>query len=279
MDDLSLAQGAKSTLVSAADDVGGKVAALYGGIVGDAVSPESVGEFVRAALPILRRGVTTGGSLANAYHRRARRAAGITSAAPRLSPQTFNAEQAESSLRFLGLVQPAKAQGVVVDVPFTLDDPEKVKDKIEAAASRRVVQSSMDAAVAAARADRQAIGWARVTRGADACYFCSMLESRGTVYSMDSFAASDPRFKENRMPPEILSGELAAKAHDYCRCVLVPVFSRTSSVQQNADKLYDVWKKVQAQYGWLARRRGLSMIDIWRLYWEGRIEDMAAKYV
>src|SRR5699024_12329805 len=106
---------------------------------------------------------------------------------------------------------------------------------------------------AVAEADRAALGWARVAQGADACYFRSMLEARGAVYESNSFEFVAARFEENKMPPAVLSGELVAKTHDHCRCVLVPMFTRQSEVQKNADGIYATWKTVQRDYAWLRR--------------------------
>lgn len=278
--ELAAARAAKVSMEHTADQTADRVSALYTSIVGDFLTPDAISAFIAAALPIVKAGASAGASLASSSHRQARRAAGVTGQARVPKAPKFNSEQAESSLRYLGLVRPAKAEGVTdLDQGILLTAPAKVAEEVGAGAARRVVQSGMDQARAAAVADRRAIGWARVTQGADACYFCSMLETRGTVYSVESFEHSDRQFKENRMPPEVLSGELAAKVHDHCRCVITPIYSRTSEVQKNADQMYQTWLKVQRQYAWLARRAGVGMIEIWRWYWEGSIENRAAKYV
>lgn len=274
--ELAAARATKGSIERAADRTGAQVAALFRKHVGDTVSPESISDFVAAALPVVRAGGNSAGSLVNSAHRRARRAAGVTGSAPRLTPPEFNAEKVETSLRFIGMVQPAREAGALIEVPFRPSDVEKVYDDIEATAARQVVQMGMDAASNAARKDPRALGWARVTQGAGACYFCSMLESRGIVYTSESFRYSDPRFETNAFPPEVMSGELTAKVHDHCRCILVPVFNRSSDIISNADAIYSVWKRVQKDYGWVRRRFGLDMIQLWRLYWEGGTERIDA---
>ena len=274
--ELAAARVVKGSIERSADRTGAQVAALFRKHVGDTVSPESISDFVAAALPVVRAGGNSAGSLVNSAHRRARRAAGVTGSAPRLTPPEFNAEKVETSLRFIGMVQPAREAGALIEVPFRPSDVEKVYDDIEATAARQVVQMGMDAASSAARKDPRALGWARVTQGAGACYFCSMLESRGIVYTSESFRYSDPRFETNAFPPEVMSGELAAKVHDHCRCILVPVFNRSSDIISNADAIYSVWKRVQKDYGWVRRRFGLDMIQLWRLYWEGGTERIDA---
>lgn len=276
--ELVAARAAKKSMAYAADDVGSKVASLYRQIVGASPSPETISQFIGSALPVVKRGHSTALSLAKAHHRQARRAAGVKGAVKIPSGPAFNPEQAESSLRFVGFVEPAKRDAITFDLPFFNTEVEKTYDAVESSAARRVIQSGMDMARAAAEADKMALGWARVTQGADACYFCSMLESRGMVYSTDSFTVVDLRFEENRLPPTVLSGELTAKTHNHCRCVLVPVYSRTSEVQDNADNLYSTWKVVQNQYAWLRREAGVDMIQIWRWYWDGSIAGVAQKW-
>ena len=276
--DLTAARAAKRSMEHTANDTGAKVSALYRQIVGATPSPDAVSNFVRAALPVLRRGHSSAQSLAKAHHRQFRRAAGVKGSVKIPAGAAFNAEQAESSLRFVGFVEPARRDSAVLDLPFVNSAPDKTYDAVDGAAARRVVQSGMDMARAAAEADKAAIGWARVTQGADACYFCSMLESRGMVYDADSFDVVDSRFLENSLPPTVLSGELTAKTHDHCRCVLVPVFSRTSDIQKNADSIYATWKTVQRDYAWLRRSAGVDMIQIWRWYWDGSLASVAEKW-
>lgn len=276
--DLQAARNAKRSMTSLADDTGSKVAALYSSLVGSQPSPETIAAFVKAALPVVRKGHSSAQALAKVNHRQARRAAGVKGTVKVPAGEAFNAEQAESSLRYIGAVAPAKREEVVFDRPFFNSQPTVTKQEVGAAAARRVVQSGMSMARAAAEADKAAIGWARVTQGEGACYFCSMLESRGMVYSVDSFEVSDFRFEDNSLPPTVLSGELTAKTHDHCRCILVPVYSRTSEVQKSADALYATWKDVQRQFAWLRSATGSNMIQIWRWYWEGNIDEIARKW-
>lgn len=276
--DLAAARAAKRSMEHTANDIGGKVAALYRQIVGTQPSPDSVSRFVSAAVPVVKRGHSSAVSLARSAHRQARRAAGVKGSVKMPAAPTFNPEQVESSLRFVGFVEPGRRDTATLDLPFVNSNPDSTYDAIDGAAARRVVQSGMDMARAVAEADKSAIGWARVTQGADACYFCSMLEARGAVYESNSFEFVDARFKENKMPPAVLSGELVAKTHDHCRCVLVPMFTHQSEVQKNADGIYATWKTVQRDYAWLRREAGVDMIQIWRWYWEGSLASVARKW-
>lgn len=277
--ELTAARAAKRSMEYTADDVGSKVSALYSKIVGSQPSPEAISEFVASALPVVKRGHTAAVSLAKDQHRRTRRAAGVKGSVKLPAGPTFNPEQAESSLRFVGFVEPARRERVSFDLPFFNSEPVKTRESVGGSAARRVVQAGMDMARAAAEADKSAIGWARVTQGPDACYFCSMLEARGVIYDVGSFEVANERFRDNAFPPTVLTGELPAKTHDHCRCVLVPVFSRASEIQKNADELYAVWKTVQREYAWLRRSANVDMIQIWRWYWEGSIDQVAQNWV
>src|SRR5699024_11811375 len=100
-----------------------------------------------------------------AHHRQFRRAAGIKGSVKIPAGAAFNAEQAESSLRFVGFVEPARRDSAVLDLPFVNSEPDKTYDAVDGAAARRDVQSGLDMARAAAEADKTALGWASVTSG------------------------------------------------------------------------------------------------------------------
>lgn len=44
-------------------------------------------------------------------------------------------------------------------------------------------------------------------------------------------------------------------------------------MQENADNLYKTWLEVQREYAAIARMLNWDMIKVWRLWWEGRIDD------
>jgi hypothetical protein len=109
--------------------------------------------------------------------------------------------------------------------------------------SRLVLSGGRDAILGNVRADRQAVGWARLT-DRDPCAFCSMLASRGPVY----------RSKE--------TAKFAA--HDHCACMPVPAWSRDEAWLQHSRDLYEKWQKAT---------EGLSGADArrqWRRYWDNR---------
>lgn len=270
----------KRALARQADITTEKVLQLYRDTVAGYLSPEHMDLFVRAALPLVKAGMAAAHNVSASAYARSRRSEGVSGRIPFPRQRTPNDEQIVSSLKYLGFVAPRRREldQPSFEIPLTDPQPEKTESHLGGGVGRRVVQQGMDSMLAAQRADQRALGWARVTQGDNrVCYFCSMLETRGPVYKVGSFAESDPRFKSNAFPPAVLSGELGAKAHDHCRCVLAPIFTRSSDIVANADDGYATWLKVQRQYADIARMLGWDMMRVWRLWWEGRIEEEIEK--
>lgn len=271
------AQVHKQAIVTQAETTSDKVLALYREIVGGFLSTVNMYDFVEAAVPVIKAGMGNAHTISGGAYGRARKGEGVRDSFRFPARRTPNDEQIESSLKFLGFVEPRRRinEGEAsFEIPMEDLHRERTESRLEGGVGRRVVQESMDAMARAVRADQRAIGWARVTMSDDnVCYFCSMLESRGIVYRLRSFEDSDRRFDDNMFPPAVLDGELSAKAHDHCRCVLTPVFKRSSDVQENADNLYKTWLEVQREYAAIARMLNWDMIKVWRLWWEGRIDD------
>lgn len=267
----------KSAVARQADITVDRVLDLYTSIVAGFLSAEHMQLFLEAAVPVIRAGMGAAHSVSSSAYARTRRNEGERGRFQFPRQRTPNDEQIASSLKYLGFVAPRKRQQegeVTWEVPLTDDDPVLTERALGGGVGRRIVQQAMDSMVAAQRADERALGWARVTQGdSRVCYFCSMLESRGAVYKAQSWLDSDSRFRDNLMPPEVLSGELGAKTHDHCRCVLTPIFTRDSDVIENADKLYSTWLEVQRRYARVASQLGWDMKQVWRLWWEGRIDD------
>jgi hypothetical protein len=102
---------------------------------------------------------------------------------------------------------------------------------LEAEAQSMVADSASDEVFHAMRADRQAKGWARITRPG-ACYFCRMLASRGAVYQTRqaaSFRAHKPRGNG--------TGGL-------CRCTVEPVFTDPYEPTAQARADIELWREV-----------------------------------
>ncbi len=90
--------------------------------------------------------------------------------------------------------------------------------------------------------DREAIGWARIA-DANPCAFCSMLVSRGPVFSEDT---------------------ASFQAHAHCGCIAAPVFARDEVWLEHGKDLYEQWKAATAGTS------GKDALKAWRRYWDGR---------
>jgi hypothetical protein len=74
--------------------------------------------------------------------------------------------------------------------------------RVAGTATRQVLDGGRKTLTESVRADRAARGWQRITSG-KACSFCSMLASRGAVYSEDT---------------------VGFESHDHCSCTAEPVY-------------------------------------------------------
>lgn len=102
------------------------------------------------------------------------------------------------------------------------------------AAIRQAMNGGRGAVNDIVRKDRRAIGYARFT-DSNPCYFCALLASKGTVYKIGSFKASDAKFKDNENAPDLPEGYSdVAKVHDHCRCSLRPVFRKSQEYDADA---------------------------------------------
>lgn len=90
--------------------------------------------------------------------------------------------------------------------------------------TRQVLNRGRDTLEGSLAADRQALGWARVTDGRP-CAFCAMLASRGPVYSKQRGGF---------------------KAHGHCGCMLQPVYDQDAPWPGRAGEFRDMWNDATA---------------------------------
>jgi hypothetical protein len=88
--------------------------------------------------------------------------------------------------------------------------------KAEGVTDRLVLNSGRDTVLQAVRQDPQAVAWAR-SAALGCCSFCALMTTRGATYHTAGTAGrnADARFEGD-------TGE--AKFHNWCRCVVVPVY-------------------------------------------------------
>lgn len=92
------------------------------------------------------------------------------------------------------------------------------------AVTRHVLNGGRDTVLQSAQADKQSLGWARVTDG-NPCAFCALLASRGAVYWDESTADF--------------------QAHDHCCCQAIPVY-REDAVPANVKALKTLYDQSQS---------------------------------
>lgn len=114
--------------------------------------------------------------------------------------------------------------------------------QVAGALARITLDAGRQTILSAVEEDREAIGWIRIT-DANPCAFCSMLASRGAVFSEDT---------------------VSFQAHAHCACIGAPVWSRDEAWLGHSEDLYQQWKRETAGHS------GKDAIRAWRRYWNNR---------
>lgn len=91
----------------------------------------------------------------------------------------------------------------------------RAERRAEGAVDRLVLGAGRDTVLRAVEEDREAVAFARAA-ALGACAFCKLMASRGAVYTSAGAAGQDA--------DDQFRGEGTAKFHDWCSCVIVPVF-------------------------------------------------------
>lgn len=92
-----------------------------------------------------------------------------------------------------------------------------VQVRVEGAAQKSVMDAGRNELIAAIEADREARGYARVTKPG-ACAFCMMLATRGAAYKNEHTAGRNANTK--------FVGDGEFKYHDNCHCTIQPLFGK-----------------------------------------------------
>lgn len=143
---------------------------------------------------------------------------------------------------------------------FSVEDaPDNATAKVIAHAIKEVENSGRRTILRAVEVDPLVKGWARVEGGGESCAFCTMLISRGPVYSSAETAglnADDtsavelfrqienaPDDQERARAEAVLMG-LMTRWHENCDCKVVPVFKRNNwpGIDQYRAAL-ELWKQ------------------------------------
>lgn len=125
---------------------------------------------------------------------------------------------------------------------------------VAGAMMRHVIDGARQQVQEDVQTDEVALGYMRVMKSTNPCYYCAMLASRGPVYKQDSFDTSDARF----------TGDGHAKVHDHCACGIEPVFNRSTDWTPQSREAAQIWGDAKKAGG----RR--STINTFRELWESR---------
>jgi hypothetical protein len=124
-------------------------------------------------------------------------------------------------------------------------DMATAQTRLEGAVEKLVLDVGRETTVENVQRDRMARAWAREAKPG-ACYFCSLLATRGAVYKTSATA-----------------GDESNRFHDHCRCVVVPVFGVYEPTAQARQ-----WQQEHAD---LKKEFGGVSMNLWRQHVEGRL--------
>lgn len=102
---------------------------------------------------------------------------------------------------------------------------EATQTKVEGAATKLALDTGRLEIIDATRSDRDARGWARVTKPGS-CYFCAMLATRGAVYKSRTTASFEP--------------------HDHCHCTVEPLFGSAYEAPAHVRQTKALYDRVTA---------------------------------
>lgn len=181
----------------------------------------SFANLIQATDPLVQTYRSISASLAGAYYTSFRAAEKVTGQpSVQLSP-SVPIDQLAASMYSTGqsTIKQALSTG------RTAEQARKVAlVRTSGAVTRHVLNGARDTVLQSAQADKQSIGWARVTDGTP-CAFCALLASRGAVYWDESTADF--------------------QAHDHCGCQAIPVY-RDDGVPANVRALKTLYDKSQS---------------------------------
>lgn len=192
--------------------------------------------------PQVRQEILTGASglamLARRYLAAHAQAEGVTLAPVVVA--ALAADQLDISLRVTGPVAFRRH----VAATGSAEGARQVMATTLSGAGQRLAMSGARQTITRTVAERQQIaGWRRVSDGSP-CAFCSMLVSRGAVYSRET---------------------VDFQAHDHCGCTPEPLYRREEEPPE-VRELYEQWRR--ATQG----TSGAGAVRAWRDYWDNRDE-------
>jgi hypothetical protein len=173
----------------------------------------------RALELIIGQGHATSAGLSINYYELLRAAEGVGGSSTALLAEVLPAEQVAASLRVTG---PYTAKHLIATKAPQV--AQTTFARLSGAVTRLSSNGGRETLDRSVRADRRALGWARVTSGR-ACSFCRLLRSRGAVYKADT-----SKFQ----------------AHDHCSCTSEPVWSKDQPLPPGSVEDAELYRQVTA---------------------------------
>jgi hypothetical protein len=214
-----------------ADGLGAQLMAAWDTLLDVYALKKTLPVFTAAAAALVHRYGSASAGLAADFYDAARLAAGVKGSYTVIPADPAPLAQVEANVSWA-------TKNLWTPEP----DVQPAKVLVKGAAERLVLDAGRNTITTAVQRDRQARGWARVTKPA-CCYFCALLASRGAVYKTEQTASFE--------------------AHDHDRCVAEPVFG-----------VYEMTAQARGfQAMWRSSTRGHSgdaAIKAFRQAYEGR---------
>ncbi|MER5886796.1 hypothetical protein ABT160_23480 [Streptomyces sp. NPDC001941] len=214
--------------------------------VGDA---RSVAQFFRYAEGVIADSFVMSGEASARYyqeHRRALLGEALFQSAEDAYAQARRLESASAQSRAGKLS--ARAQRYVRDLRAAGVPEAQIRrlvgSRVLGEASRLVQMGGRDALAYFINSDPKVLGYQR-RASAKCCAFCAMLASRPNLYktARSAGAGASVGGRTFKAGPTAVGGPEAAPWHNNCRCVAVPVYSRTQRPPRNSAKYKRMWDR------------------------------------
>jgi hypothetical protein len=146
-------------------------------------------------------------SLSADHYEALRDAAGVTT---RFTPPIIDPWAEEQLQAYIAKASEDLLNGLMVDEIYLAEITAEIQAEVDAASQLLVMNAGRNEIIAAIEADREAKGWARVTKPG-ACAFCLMLAGRGAVYKSEKTASFRAHVPKNGRG-------------GFCQCTVQPLF-------------------------------------------------------
>lgn len=169
--------------------------------------------------------LSSASEVAAVWYAALRSGAGLSGVAPALVIATVAPQKLDAVVRY-SLTPLFKPQEFIGDTILTL---------LAGATQKLIANAGRDTVIAQSGADRTRVGYARIPR-LGCCAFCALMASRGAVYrsresaefvrgrGVDASVTAGKRGGQGRGVKTRGSQAVGDKFHNFCRCVVAPVF-------------------------------------------------------